>query len=162
MAAPAKRVALVTGGGRGIGREIALALAREGCAVAVAARTMREVEEAAAAVRLAGPAGLAVPLDVTDPAAVGRVVARVADTLGPVDVLVGITRLVPRLRDYGNDCAAGPTGACDRGRGNPFPPRWARTARARMEPSRTGAADACRVVPRPLAHAPVGPVWRSS
>ena len=101
MAAHAKRVALVTGGGRGIGREIALALAREGCAVAVAARTMREVEEAAAAVRLAGPAGLAVPLDVTDPAAVGRALAHVADTLGPVDVLVnnaGIAGSAPLLK----------------------------------------------------------------
>ena len=101
MAAHAKRVALVTGGGRGIGREIALALAREGCAVAVAARTMPEVEEAAAAVRLAGPAGLAVPLDVTDPAAVSRALAHVADTLGPVDVLVnnaGIAGSAPLLK----------------------------------------------------------------
>ncbi len=88
MAASGKRVALVTGGGRGIGRAIVLALAREGCAVAVAARTMREVEEAAAGVRLAGLAALAVSLDVTDPTAVGRETARVAEELGPIDVLV--------------------------------------------------------------------------
>ncbi len=101
MAAHAKRVALVTGGGRGIGREIALALAREGCAVAVAARTMQEVEEAAAAVRLAGPAALAVPLDVTDPSGVARALAHVADRLGPVDVLVnnaGIAGSAPLLK----------------------------------------------------------------
>lgn len=101
MAASGKRVALVTGGGRGIGRAIALALARGGCAVAVGARTMREVEESAAAARLVGPAALAVSLDVTDPAAVGRAVAQVADRLGPVDVLVnnaGIAGSAPLLK----------------------------------------------------------------
>ncbi len=100
MIAPAKRVALVTGGGRGIGREIALALAREECAVAVAARTMKEAEGAAASVRLAGPAALAVSLDVTDPAAITRAVARVTDKLGPVDVLVnnaGLAESAPLL-----------------------------------------------------------------
>src|SRR5574341_1483908 len=100
MAARGKGVALVTGG-RGIGREIALALAREGCAVAVAARTVSEIDATAAAVRRAGVPALAVPLDVTDAAAVGRAVLHVADALGPVDVLVnnaGMATSAPLLR----------------------------------------------------------------
>lgn len=82
------RVALVTGGGRGLGREIALALAREGLAVAVAARHQAQVVDAAEAARALGAKALAVVLDVGDPAAVTEAARQVTAALGPVDVLV--------------------------------------------------------------------------
>src|SRR2546425_5251596 len=82
------RIAVVTGGGRGIGREIALAFAREGLSVAVAARDHARVAETAEAVRGLGVESLALELDVTDGAMVGRVFARVAAELGAIDVLV--------------------------------------------------------------------------
>lgn len=100
MALPT-RVALITGGGRGIGREIALALAREGCAVAVAARSREAVEAVAAAARRLGVEAWPVALDVTDPVAVARAVAETVETLGPVDVLVnnaGIAESAPLLK----------------------------------------------------------------
>ena len=96
--APAQPVALVTGAGRGIGREIALALAREGCAVAVAARSADQVQSAAAAVGAAGARSLALVLDVTDERAVAQAIASIAAELGPVDVLVnnaGIAESAP-------------------------------------------------------------------
>jgi len=95
---PAQPVALVTGAGRGIGREIALALAREGCAVAVAARSADQVQSAAAAVGAAGARSLALVLDVTDERAVAQAIASIAAELGPVDVLVnnaGIAESAP-------------------------------------------------------------------
>jgi len=80
--------ALVTGAGRGIGRAIAERLAAEGAAVALAARSAGELEEAREAIARAGGRAAAYPLDVTDPAAVESVVARAEEDLGPVDLLV--------------------------------------------------------------------------
>jgi 2-hydroxycyclohexanecarboxyl-CoA dehydrogenase len=74
---------MVTGGARGIGRAIALALAADGCRVAVA--DLLE-EEAAATAEEAG--GIAVPLDVTDSGSVETAAERIESELGPVDVLV--------------------------------------------------------------------------
>ena len=95
------RVALVTGGGRGIGRAIAEAFAEEGLAIAVAARTAGQVEETAAAIRRHGSRALALKLDVTDADAIARVVAEVTTSLGPVDVLVnnaGVAEAAPLAR----------------------------------------------------------------
>jgi NAD(P)-dependent dehydrogenase (short-subunit alcohol dehydrogenase family) len=76
------QIALVTGGGRGIGASIARELAAAGTRVAVAARTRAQVEEIAGEI-----GGLAVEVDVTDRAAVERMVAEVERELGPIDLL---------------------------------------------------------------------------
>lgn len=88
MDAIAGRVALVTGGGRGIGRAIALALARAGADVAVAARSVPEIEAVAAEVAALGRRTLFLPLDLSDRASLARAPRAVAEQLGPVDVLV--------------------------------------------------------------------------
>ena len=77
------QVALVTGGGRGIGANIARELADAGARVAASARTLEQVEEVARET-----AGLAVVADVTDRAAVEAMVDRVESELGPIDLLV--------------------------------------------------------------------------
>ena len=76
------QIALVTGGGRGIGASIARELADAGARVAVAARTRAQVEEIAQEI-----GGLALEVDVTDRAAVERMVAEVERELGPIDLL---------------------------------------------------------------------------
>jgi NAD(P)-dependent dehydrogenase (short-subunit alcohol dehydrogenase family) len=77
------QVALVTGGGRGIGRNVALELAAAGARVAVAARTRDEIEETAQEIK-----GLAIECDVSDRVSVEHMVRLSESELGPIDLLV--------------------------------------------------------------------------
>lgn len=89
------KVALVTGGSRGIGKAIALAFARAGADVALAARGAEDLERAAEEVRAAGARALAVPTDVTDPRQVEALVRRTVRELGTLDVLVNNAGAAP-------------------------------------------------------------------
>lgn len=82
------QVAIVTGGGRGIGREIALALAGAGAAVAVAARSADQVQTTADIITSVGGRAMALPVDVTDETGVQQAIATIQDTLGAVTLLV--------------------------------------------------------------------------
>jgi NAD(P)-dependent dehydrogenase (short-subunit alcohol dehydrogenase family) len=95
------RAALVTGGGRGLGRAIAEALGRAGLGVAVAARTTAPLEETARALERSGVRAVALALDVADPASIARAVAEARRALGAIDVLVnnaGIAESASLLR----------------------------------------------------------------
>ena len=93
------KVALVTGGSRGIGRASALALAAAGVHVAVNYRSReKEARETCAEIEKGGRRAVAVRADVSVSADVGRLVATVEDELGPVAILVnnaGVTRPQP-------------------------------------------------------------------
>jgi 3-oxoacyl-[acyl-carrier protein] reductase len=82
------KVAFVTGGGRGVGRVIAEALAAEGFAVCVAARTANEVAETAAAISSNGGQAIGVAADATDQTEIENAVSEAEERLGPIDVLV--------------------------------------------------------------------------
>jgi len=82
------KVAVVTGGGRGIGRAAASILARAGAAVAVVARTEEEIEETASRIRQEGGYAMPVPADVTDWAAMKQVADEVAQTWDAADIVV--------------------------------------------------------------------------
>lgn len=83
------KVALVTGGARGLGRTMATALAQAGATIAIAARSLPSCEEAAAAISAeTGRDAKAFAADVTSAGDVDRLVAAVEAELGPIDVLV--------------------------------------------------------------------------
>ncbi|MEZ4668457.1 MAG: SDR family oxidoreductase [Anaerolineae bacterium] len=82
------QVAIVTGGGRGIGQSIAQALAKAGAAVAVTGRTTATLDETVTLIQQAGGHALAVETDVTQRASVERMVQEVETKLGAIDLLV--------------------------------------------------------------------------
>ncbi|WP_419849554.1 SDR family NAD(P)-dependent oxidoreductase [Candidatus Poriferisocius sp.] len=82
------RVAVVTGGGRGIGRAIALEMAREGAAVVVSSRTQQQLDSVVAEIEGAGGRGLAVVADAADEDQARSPVRAAMTEFGRVDVLV--------------------------------------------------------------------------
>jgi NAD(P)-dependent dehydrogenase (short-subunit alcohol dehydrogenase family) len=92
------RVALVTGGGAGIGRAACLRLARDGMAVGVLGRRLDNAREVAGAIAAHGGTALAVEADVADAAQAAAAIEEVRRALGPVTVLVnnaGIEEFTP-------------------------------------------------------------------
>lgn len=94
------RVAIVTGGGRGIGRAIALRLVREGADISVVDLDLASAESVVAEVDALGRRGVAVHADVTKAADTRRIVEETAAALGRIDILVnnaGVQRLATLL-----------------------------------------------------------------
>lgn len=94
------KVAIVTGAGRGIGRGIAVAFAQAGADVAVASRTVEELESVAQEVRALGRRALVVPTDVSEEAAVRALVSRTVAELGTLDVMVNNAGVAPFLATF--------------------------------------------------------------
>ena len=110
------QVAIVTGAGRGIGRAIALAYAREGARLALASRSAGELEETAQEVRSLGGEALVVPTDVADRDQADRMAAQVINHYSTIDVLVN------------NAGSAGPLGMIHEA----DPDRWVNTIRVNL------------------------------
>ncbi len=100
----AGKVAIVTGASRGIGRAIALRLAREGADLVVTATTIETARNTAAEIEVLGRKALALAVDVADSASVDAMFGSVIEAFGKVDILVnnaGITKdgLLLRMKD---------------------------------------------------------------
>jgi NAD(P)-dependent dehydrogenase (short-subunit alcohol dehydrogenase family) len=91
------KVALVTGGSKGIGRAIALSLAEAGADVAIAARGLEALEKTAGEIEHRGRRALMVPTDLADAAQVRSLVERTTEDLGTLDILVNNVGAAPFL-----------------------------------------------------------------
>ena len=106
MAQLEDKIALITGAGRGIGQAIALAYAREGAKLSLAARSVPELEETANQCRKLGAEVLITPTDVADPGQVTRLVDATVERYSTIDILVnnaGIAGPIGSLEDNDMD-----------------------------------------------------------
>lgn len=88
------KVAIVTGGGTGLGRTMALAMANEGADVVVASRRLNAIEPAAAQIKELGVRALAIPTDVTDSKQCDDLIERTIAEMGGLDILVNNAGIV--------------------------------------------------------------------
>jgi short-subunit dehydrogenase len=98
MSAPGKPVAVITGAGRGIGQAVALALARDGYRLCLAARTREELEETRAQTGLAPKDSLIVLVDLAEIEAPGNLVEAALELYGRIDVLINNAGWAPPRR----------------------------------------------------------------
>ena len=101
-----RKVALVTGASSGLGLHFAQTLARAGARVALAARRKDRLHAAAREIGEAGGHAMSVAMDVVDPESVEAAVAKVAETMGPIDILVnnsGIAVAKPAVETTAED-----------------------------------------------------------
>lgn len=82
------KVAIVTGGGRGIGKAISLAFAEAGANIVAVARTQEEIEETCHEITVLGQQSLAIPTDITNAEQVGKMVEKTINLFGKIDILV--------------------------------------------------------------------------
>ena len=82
------KVAIITGSGRGIGRAIAIAFAKEGAKVSLVSRTVSELEETAQLIKEYASQSIVIPTDVTEPTSVAEMVRETISQYGRVDILV--------------------------------------------------------------------------
>ena len=121
-------VALVTGGGTGIGRAVALDLARCGADIVICGRRREPSKKAAAEIEALGARALAVPADIRDDAAVRHLVDSALERFGRIDTLVFFMAFSPRrgVASAAGGYVTGTTivvdGAEARGNGYPAPP----------------------------------------
>jgi NAD(P)-dependent dehydrogenase (short-subunit alcohol dehydrogenase family) len=83
-----KKVALVTGAGRGIGRGIALGFAHEGATVVVTARTVEEIEEVGREISGSGQKSLTIAADIAKPGVPENIIKQILDEYGTIDIVV--------------------------------------------------------------------------
>ncbi|MDP2920077.1 MAG: SDR family NAD(P)-dependent oxidoreductase [Dehalococcoidia bacterium] len=88
------KVIIITGGGTGLGRSMALCLAAEGADIVVAARRKEPLEETARGIRKLGRKALVVPTDVTDPTQCNALIEKTLAEMGKIDVLINNAGIV--------------------------------------------------------------------
>ncbi len=120
-------ITLITGGGRGIGRTLALSLAREGAEVVLTARTQSELDLVCNEIVSEGGKAHALAADLRKDQDIGRIFDHIRDTFGRLDILVNnaVSAGLPRSRICRSrtltPCGTSICGRCFSARSGPFP-----------------------------------------